>query len=58
MTDKEIIMGLECCNNGKCLGCPFDVNQYCMKSLMGRSLDLIKRQQAEIERLRKDDEKE
>lgn len=62
MTDKEIIKALECCIHQQL--CAFDDGKcsYFDKSYVGRQLviqnayDLIKRQQAEIERL--NDEKE
>lgn len=61
MTDAEIIRALECCEKGfaNCDGCPYDDdNNYCVtkdgKSLIIQdALYLIKRQKAEIERLKK-----
>lgn len=57
MTDAEIIKALECCYiYHQCEGCPrdFDTNgkTYCMK-LGENILDLINRQKAEIEKLKK-----
>ena len=55
MTDKEIIKALECCRTDKdrnCRNCPyFDVKAYCYEIVRKDALDLINRQQAEIERL-------
>lgn len=56
MTDNEIIKALECCfnNNGNCTEeCPLRHNNECWKILSSSTLDLINRQQAEIERLGK-----
>lgn len=53
MTDKEIIKALECCKKDDCDNCPNDFGN-CYANLSGYSLDLIKRKQAEIERLRKE----
>ena len=52
MTDNEIIKALECCTAGAgCRKCPADVGSAeCIQILMKDSLDLIKRQQAEIEK--------
>ena len=52
MTDAEIIKALECCSKDNCEECPAnglcDNDDYCFT---GDILDLINRQQAEIERL-------
>lgn len=53
MTDNEIIKALECCKRDDCDCCPNDFGN-CYSNLAGYSLDLINRQQAEIERLEKD----
>lgn len=53
MTDNEIIKALECCKKDDCDNCPNDFGN-CYANLSGYSLDLINRQQAEIERLRKE----
>ena len=58
MTDNEIIKALEICShrNGDlpCEGCPaYSIAQMCMEDLMSDAFDLINRQQAEIERLKK-----
>lgn len=54
MTDNEIIKALECCaeDEWRCNNnCPFF--EKCSKTLMAKSsLDIINRQQAEIERLK------
>ena len=47
MTDNEIIKALECCTRLKyCDTCPF--NHHNCKKMLDYTLDLIKRQQAEI----------
>ena len=59
MTDKEIIKAFECCTLKRvrrCLECPigFGVGvdfKWCNDKMLESVLDLIKRQQAEIERL-------
>lgn len=69
LTDKEIIKALECCikakTNADCeaLKCPFYDNEIdiCMyvnneEVIYASALDLINRQQAEIERLKEKDE--
>ena len=53
MTDKEIIKAMECCKKDDCDNCPNDFGN-CYANLSGYSLDIINRQQAEIERLRKE----
>lgn len=57
MTDKEIIKALEYCftndwNRTKCDKCEFYTGTtQCVEDLKSASIDLINRQQAEIERL-------
>ena len=55
MTDDEIIKALECCNSGRlkypCEICPLRMDD-CEYILPKRALDIINRQNAEIERLR------
>lgn len=57
MTDKEIIKALECCyrkGGTPCRDCPFNEFEDCNDVLMADYVfNLIKRQQAEIERLQK-----
>ena len=53
MTDNEIIKALECCKNDDCDNCPNDFGN-CYANLSGYSLELINRQQEEIDRLRKE----
>ena len=59
MTDEQIVKALERCGNiGLCRDCPYDhFNSKrglgCHNNLMLDALDLIKRQQAEIEELKK-----
>lgn len=60
MTDKKIIEALECCENNKddCGDCPKRIECFHNNmSFIGDGLDLIKRQQAEIERLKIKNEK-
>ena len=52
MTDNEIIKALECCINDDCDNCP-DTFGNCEHNAMRNALDLINRQQADIERLQK-----
>ena len=53
MTDNEIIKALGCCVNGKCFKCPLKTMNCSAKVPMAFALDLISRQQAEIEELKK-----
>lgn len=52
MTDKEIIKALECCHStkGGCKDCPLNYRRStdCVDYLEENALDLIRRQQAEI----------
>ena len=49
MTDNEIIKALECCRKKECNTCPcYDDEIECGEMLIGNTLDLINRQQAEI----------
>lgn len=52
MTDNEIIKALKCCNKNDCDNCHNDFGN-CYANLAGCALDLITRQQSEIERLKK-----
>lgn len=53
MTDNEIIKALGCCINGHCDdNCPFVETRESCHNLDSLILDLIKRQKAEIERLK------
>ena len=58
MTDNEIVKALECCcKNNNCDGCPLDYltfSSQCASELAIKSLDIINRQKAEIERLNKE----
>lgn len=57
MTDKDIINALECCKSdfGKCNDCFYCKSpNSCFPELADDALCLIKRQQAEIERLNKE----
>lgn len=52
MTDKEIIKALECCIKKECTNCPHK-KMFCSDTVaMEHALDLTKRQQKEIERLK------
>lgn len=48
MTDEQIIFNLECCANSNCFDCSFN----CLDEMPKFSLKLIKKQQAEIDRLK------
>lgn len=55
MNDNEIIKALECCGRESCLGCPYrDGKCHQGNPMIRDALDLITRQQAEIERLKKE----
>lgn len=53
MSDEEIMRALVCCNAGynACGECPLKGTEYCERHIIENAYDLIKRQQAEIERL-------
>ena len=58
MTDNDIIKALECCKSSNtfidCNECPYVeclTDKGCLGELLTHTLDLIKRQKAEIERL-------
>lgn len=50
LTDEEIIKAVECCINDDCDNCP-DTFGNCEHNAMRNAFDLIKRKDAEIERL-------
>lgn len=54
MTDNEIIKAVECCIKNNCDLCPFcEMDIYsCENELLAKIMSIIKRQQAEIERLK------
>lgn len=52
MSDEEIKKCLECCISLSCEGCPLKNNHGCLTISDKKALDLINRQQAEIERLK------
>ena len=59
MTDSDIIKAMECCiSEGECAACPIRRPEIigCVDRLIASALDLIKRQQAEIERLKTEKE--
>ena len=51
MTEREIIKALECCKDNNCHECPI---KGCTEDIFVEALDLIDRQKAEIERLKKE----
>lgn len=52
MTEKEIIKTLECCTKKYgCCDCPLSNDDLCLTTIRKESSSLIKRQQAEVERL-------
>ncbi len=54
MTDNEIIKALKCCTGENCESCPaYTPDEKCVRITLEESLNLINRQQAEIERLEK-----
>ena len=57
MTDNDIIKALECCSiKTDCTGCYFNTHEsedICAREIVKNAFDLINRQQAEIERLKK-----
>ena len=50
MTDEQIIDTLKCCQDSLCTICS---NMNCTDAILNLTLDLINRQKAEIERLKK-----
>lgn len=58
MTDKEIMLGIKYCHDKEagCDYCPYAIYlaKDCDTNLMNDALDLINRQQAEIEKLKSD----
>ena len=56
MTDNEIIKALECCNNCDCKCCPCNSDSECKGIDDAEILDLINRQQAEIDILKEENE--
>ena len=60
MTDNEIIKALECCKSpvANCEDCTiFDFGTDCQFIVIKHALDLVNRQQKEIERLKAEEEK-
>ena len=49
MTDKEIIKALECCVDEDCDNCPNRSGIFCIVKIESYALDLIKRQQEQLE---------
>lgn len=49
MTDKEIIKALECCVDEDCDNCPNRSGIFCIVNLESYALDLINRQQEQLE---------
>lgn len=57
ITDSKIIKGLECCLNCDCKNCPCQTEDgHCMGIDEALILDLINRQEIEIERLKAENE--
>ena len=56
MTDEQIIKAVDVCKTGTCRGCPYHVlgTAWCISILMKDVFDLINRQKAQIESLRKE----
>lgn len=55
MTDNEIIKALESCKQAdKCAVCPLRHEKTCLEQLSTTTLDLINRQKAEIEELKRE----
>lgn len=52
MNDEEIKKCLECCISLSCEGCPLNDERGCLTISDEKALDLINRQQADIERLK------
>ena len=56
MTDNDIIKAMECCRgtlHNSCYDCPLKDIAFCEDKLMEYALDLINRQKAEVEVLKK-----
>lgn len=53
-TDEEIMKGLDsCCDTHNCLNCPYlKAGMSCIRIMQSDALSLIRKQQAEIERLK------
>ena len=49
MTDKEIIKALECCVDEDCDNCPNRSGIFCIVKIESYALDLINRQQEQLE---------
>ena len=50
MTDNEVIKALEHCGAGSCVGCPLIAEDiHCIGKVTEKAIDLINRQQAEID---------
>ena len=54
MTDNEIIKALECCSRENCFSCPYRGKCHQGNPMITDSLNLITRQQLEIEKLNKE----
>lgn len=57
MTDEQIIKALECCTTLNCKNCPLwapEITGSCVKRTMFGTIGLIKRQKAEIEKLKEE----
>ena len=61
MTDNEIVKALECCTgDGRCCECPMweMLSANCIVELNRLALEIIKRQQAELEIKQEDESNE
>ena len=60
MTDKDIVKALECCGiKNDCKGCYFNTHEsgdICVREIVKNAFNLINRQKAEIERLKRKNE--
>lgn len=63
MNDADIIKALDCCKDSanfqKCTECPYDndaIGVDCLDKILADAFDLIKRQKAEIEKLKDDNQ--
>ena len=58
MNDEQIVNALECCATAyDCPDCPFECDCGSMQNLKTATVDLINRQKAEIERLKRQNER-
>ena len=53
MTEEQIIKALECCECVECNNCPLKKENDCLGICRNEAINIINRQKAEIERLKK-----